>query len=271
MAESAGCPAPKYWRTRTLEDVERILNDIELPAIIKPIHSHIFVSHYNKKLFKVNDIDELLARAKDVLKKGLKFMICEFIPGPDDLLCSYYTYNDESGNPLFHFTKRIIRRYPLNFGGGCYHITEWNPETAAMGEAFFKSIGLRGLGNIEFKRDLRDNKLKVIECNARFTAAQELLYRSGMDIALFIYNRLTGNPLPKLNGYNKSLRLWYPSKDYRAYRELRKDGNITFVKWVKSILHRQVLPCFDVRDPVPWVVSCLDTARRKVRKILSTA
>ena len=72
-------------------------------------------------------------------------------------------------------------------GNACYHISSWEPEAADLGEKFFRGINLRGLGNIEFKRDLRDGKLKVIECNARFTAAQELLNRSGMDISEIIY------------------------------------------------------------------------------------
>src|SRR5690606_10989125 len=127
----------------------------------------------------------------EVLDAGIDFMLCEFIPGPDDLLNSYYVYIDESGEKLFEFTKRILRRSPPNFGGGSYHITEWLPETARAGYKFFSGIGFRGLGNIEFKTDPRDGKLKVIECNARFTGAQELITRSGLNMPYIIYRYLT--------------------------------------------------------------------------------
>src|SRR6185437_4458297 len=125
---------------------------------------------------------------------GLDVMVVEMVPGPDSRLCSYYTYLDESGTPLFHFTKRVIRRSPPVFGGGSYHITDWLPEVKELGLRFFQAVGLRGLGNVEFKRDERDGRLKLIECNARFTEANCLVMASSLDLPLLVYNRLVGRP-----------------------------------------------------------------------------
>ena len=51
-----------------------------------------------------------------------------------------------------------------------------------LGLALFGHAGLRGVANVEFKRDPRDGRLKLIECNARFTAANGLLTASGIDL-----------------------------------------------------------------------------------------
>src|SRR5205823_8370112 len=135
---------------------------------------------FGHKLFIVeNSFDELKEKVRLVHSLGLEIIVMEMIPGPDDLLSSYYTYISGDGRELFHFTKRILRRYPLNRGNACHHITEWLPETAKMGHEFFSAIGLRGLGNVEFKRDPRDGRLKLIEINARFTAAHQLLVSAG--------------------------------------------------------------------------------------------
>ena len=75
-------------------------------------------------------------------------------------------------------------------------MTDRNPEVAELGLRFFQGVGLRGLANVEFKRDARDGRLKLIECNHRFTAPTGLLRAAGMDLPLFVYNRLTGRPLP---------------------------------------------------------------------------
>jgi hypothetical protein len=56
-------------------------------------------------------------------------------------------------------------------GNACYHLTDWNPEVGDLSLKLFQWVGLRGLANAEFKRDERDGKLKLIECNARFTAS----------------------------------------------------------------------------------------------------
>ena len=90
-------------------------------------------------------------------------LLVEKVPGPDDLLCSYYTYLDADGEALFDFTKRIIRRFPVGMGNGCYHITDRNPEVREVALKLFRHVGLRGLANAEFKRDQRDGRLKLIE------------------------------------------------------------------------------------------------------------
>jgi predicted ATP-grasp superfamily ATP-dependent carboligase len=180
----------------------------------------------------------------------------EVIPGSDDLLCSYYTYLDESGEPQFDFTKRIIRRYPEHEGFGCCHITDWNPEVRELGLRLFQHAGLRGVANVEFKRDRRDGTLKLIECNARFTAANGLLVASGYDLGLFVYRRLAELQQPALRDvqYTKGLRLWYPLDDFLAYLDLRRQGRLTTSAWLRSVAHRHVLPYFSFSDPVPSVM-----------------
>ena len=187
MAKEAGIGFPEYWNIDSLDDIEKIADQVNYPAIIKPIHSHLFVRIFEMKLFQVNSADELRQKASLVVEKGLEFMVSELIPGPDTLLSSYYTHIDDDGHALFKFTKQMIRRMPSNFGVACYHVTKWLPETAEKGEHFFRSIGFTGMANIEFKKDPRDGELKIIECNARYTAAQELVTRSGMDISYMIY------------------------------------------------------------------------------------
>jgi predicted ATP-grasp superfamily ATP-dependent carboligase len=269
LARSVGVPTPNYWKVDTVEDVRRIGGDIQFPLIIKPIHSHLFQKQYNgAKYHLVRDHSELTAKLSDVLARGLEVMVTELIPGPDSLLNSYYTYIDENDQPLFHFTKRVIRRFPKNSGLATYHITEWLPETAELGKRFFQGIKLRGLGNIEFKRDLRDGKLKVIESNARFTAAQELVLRSGMDIALLIYTHLTGQPMPRLDAYQEHLRLLFFRSDLAAYRELRDRGELTWLEWLGSLAHRQVFPCFSLTDPVPVLDRSQQVLSNKVRKLI---
>jgi predicted ATP-grasp superfamily ATP-dependent carboligase len=245
---------PKFARIETQADVEAACDVVPFPAVLKPIHSHLFQRAFSRKLFLVNDAAELRDAAARALAKDIAMVLCERIPGPDDLLSSYYTYIDDAGRNLFRFTKRIIRRWPVNRGLACYHITEWLPETAEAGETFFRGIGFRGLGNVEFKRDVRDGKLKIIECNARFTAAQELLVRAGVDTGWLVYSHVTGRPVPRIDGYREHLRLWYPERDFNAYRELRRTGELGLFGWLRSIAHPQVLPHGDLGDPGPQLV-----------------
>ncbi|MDH5649972.1 MAG: ATP-grasp domain-containing protein, partial [Gammaproteobacteria bacterium] len=182
LAKSLDIPVPNFWNIDTIEDVHKVKDEILYPVIIKPINSHIFQRHYDgKKYLLVENYEELVAQVAGALEHGLQVMLTEKVPGPDTLLSSYYTYIDDKGKTYFGYTKQILRRYPKNIGGASYHITQHHKETEALGKKFFEGIGYVGLGNIEFKRDERDGKLKVIECNPRFTAAQPLLVKAGVD------------------------------------------------------------------------------------------
>lgn len=252
-AVEAGVPSPRFWPADSQEELARRKGEYVYPLIVKPLFSHKFSSIFGEKFFLARDFEELLEGFGRAGEHGLDVVLVEQIPGPDDRLCSYFTYIDEAGVPQFDYTKRVIRRYPENHGLGCYHVTDWNPEVREVARRLLRHSGLVGLANVEFKRDDRDGKLKVIECNARFTAANGLVAESGYDLALFVYNRLTGRPQASLDGrpYTQGLHLWYPMNDLRAFLELRGKGRLSLGSWVRSLLHRQVLVYFRWDDPLP--------------------
>jgi predicted ATP-grasp superfamily ATP-dependent carboligase len=255
-ADQAGIPVPKFWRVGKLEQILVHEKEYVFPLILKPIYSHKFVGVFNRKYLSVNTFDELLKAYLKVSQFGVEVTLMEKIPGPDNKHCSYYTYIDEKGDALFDFTKRIIRRYPCNEGLACYHITDWNPEVRDLALKYLNHVGLLGLANVEFKKDDRDGKLKLIECNARFTAANCLVAESGFDLAVFVYNRLVGRNQPTLKGksYKEGLRLWAPVEDFKSFKELRRRGELGFTEWLKSIIHPQVFPYFRWYDPMPSII-----------------
>lgn len=251
QAESAGLPLPRYWSPRTREEVEALRDTLPFPIVVKPLYSHAYRKRFTQKLVIAHSFDVVEKAVSTARAAELDVMLVEMVPGPDARLCSYYTYLDESGAPLFHFTKRIIRRSPPVFGGGSYHVTDWIPEVKELGLRFFQAVGLRGLGNVEFKLDELDGRLKLIECNARFTEANCLVMASGLDLPLLVYNRLVGRTPPPLETYRKGVRLWYPLEDYRAFRQLRRQGQLSLWQWLGSLAHRKRLPYLQWSDPLP--------------------
>ncbi len=267
IAKAANVPAPDVWVVNTMAEVEEILERIKYPCGLKPRVSHVFKQHFDLKLFVVHGPEELLRVFTEVSKFDVEMLVTEIIPGGEERYCSYYTYIDENGKPLFHFTKRKLRQYPNGFGYGTYHATDWNPEVAEMGLRFCKGSGLRGLANVEFKRDPRDGLLKLMECNHRFTESNELVKASGLDLGLLVYNRLTQRPLPPLSGYKKGLYLVRPVQDFLAFRSLNKKRELTWSGWIRSLMHRQRFVYFSWSDPLPFVYSSLIFIRRQMRKI----
>lgn len=256
LAEAHGIPAPRTVCLRHLNDVEEVADYLEYPCVLKPTHSHLFRirSGTIQKVVIVAGPAELRTQFARLSAIGVETFITEVISGPDDEFVSYYSYLDGDGEPLLHFTKRKIRQYPPRFGLGTYHATTHDPEVMDVGLRFFRAVGLRGLGNVEFKRDGRDGRLKLIECNPRFTASNELIWRAGVNLALFSYNRLTGRPAPAVDDYRDGMRLWEPVDDARAFMLYRRHGELTLTGWLGSLAHRQCFPVGRLNDPLPAVM-----------------
>jgi predicted ATP-grasp superfamily ATP-dependent carboligase len=263
LAQAGGVPVPRTIPLCTDADVEAVADEVDYPCVLKPNHAHLFQVRMNTidKAVVVECADELRKEFSRLNEMGVEMFITEVIGGGDDEFVSYYSYIDADGASLLHFTKRKIRQFPPGFGIGTYHSTTLDPEVREMGERFFGAVGLRGLGNVEFKRDGRDGQLKLIECNARFTASNELIRRAGVNLALFSYNRLTGRPTPIVDSYREDMHLWDPINDTRAFTLYWRRGELTLGAWLASLAHRQCLPVGRLDDPLPEAVRIVSSVR----------
>lgn len=255
LARQAGLPTPRTATVRRPEEADSLSAEFEFPYALKPLHSHLFARHFRDKVLLVHNRAELLDALTRTDALGLSMLLTEIVPGDDDQYHSYYSYLDGSGQALVHFTKRKFRQWPIRFGLSCYQTSDWNEEAAEAGLRFFQGIGLRGVGNVEFKRDARDGQLKVIECNPRFTAANELVRLSGIDFPLIAYHRALGRESALPTTYRCGLRMWHPLEDARALVAYRRSGELTTRQWLRSLLHRLHFPMFRVDDPMPTVAS----------------
>ncbi len=266
IAAAAGVATPKFWEITSRQQVLDVRGELVFPLLVKPRLSHVFEKQFGRKFLTAENFEQLLAGVDAAEKVGVDVLLMELIPGPDDLLCSYFTYLDAQSRPMFDFTKRVIRRFPVGMGGACYHITDWIPQIVEPGKKLFAAARLRGLANIEFKLDRRDGQYKLIECNARFVASNALVSASGLSLARFVYRRLTDGPPETMNDYRRGLRQWDPIRDWWAFHELRAKGQMTLGQWVRSILHRQTFQYFQFTDPLPATARVLSPLLKKLRK-----
>jgi predicted ATP-grasp superfamily ATP-dependent carboligase len=98
-----------------------------------------------------------------------------------------------------------------------------------------------------------DGELKLIECNARFTAAQELLVRCGVDSARMVYDHLTGRPVTGVQTYRQGVLFWAPLRDFKAFRELQRAGELSLGGWLRSLLRPRTYPYLSLSDPLPFL------------------
>lgn len=267
LAVEHGIPVPRSIVLRDRTDLERATEEVGFPCALKPLHAHEFRRHLPGKGFVAEDAGALAEYFRLTQDAGVEMLCSEMVRGPDRYHSSYH-YFDEHGDELLVYTKQKLRQYPVTFGAGVYHIMDWSEEVAALGRRFCRSLGLRGLLNIEYKRDSRDGELKLIECNHRFTASTALHLAAGLDVPLFVYNRLTGASLPRVQPpYRENIGLWYPLDDFRAFRDYRRAGQMTTRAYARSLMRPQSFSIFDRRDPAPIVIVILPRIRAMFRRI----
>jgi predicted ATP-grasp superfamily ATP-dependent carboligase len=266
LARAAGIEVPRHFALQSIDRLDEALalSGVEFPCALKPLHSHLFARRYgaNQKVFVAHDKAQLLDACEEIAKHRLQMLVTEIIPGPEDSYCSVHVYLDEHGEPLAQLTKRKLRQHPVGFGMATYHVTDWSEEVAQVGLQFCRGVGIIGVANPEFKRDSRDGKLKLIECNHRFTMSIELVRRAGMNLPLLAYDRLLGLPIKPSSEYRRGVYLWSPGQDTRAFLEARRRGQLTLREWLASLLHRQHLALLDHNDPAPYFASMLKRLRR---------
>lgn len=254
LAADAGVAAPRIWDAGDRGALGRAIAETEFPCALEPRHSHLFRKRFpGRKVFVADDADELVRRFEETAAAGLRMLVTEIIPGGDDRTCSYGTWIDDSGRSLFHYTKKKPRQYPIHFGLGTLHSSEWLPDVAALGRRFLMAVGMRGPAAVEFKRDPRDGRLKLIECNPRIAAATyELAERSGVDLAWAVYAHATGAPAPELDDYRDGVQVWSPLHDGKAFLQYRRAGELSAWRWIRSIARSRChVAQFRWSDPLP--------------------
>jgi D-aspartate ligase len=267
IAAEHGVPVPRTSTVHDHEELKEAVDEIGFPCALKPLQAHAFRRHFAAKGFVATGWEDLLEYYRMSEAAGVQMLVTEMVPGPDAYHSSY-TYLDEHGDPLFTFTKQKLRQYPITFGAGVYHVMDWNQEVSDLGLHFCQSAGLRGLLNVEFKRDVRNGRLVLIECNHRFTASTALHLAAGLDVPLFTYNRLIGGPLPPVGPrYREGITLWYPLDDFRSFRAYRRAGQLTLFRYLRTLIRPHHFATASLTDPAPLLGALLKRFRSAIRRL----
>jgi D-aspartate ligase len=173
------------------------------PVIVKPDRSVEFKRRYRRQAFRC----ETQAQLDDALAKTEEFgpIVQELVPGGDDTLYTVGSYLDDDGRARGVFCGRKLRQTPPGIGTCRVGEALWVPEAVDAALALLRAIGYLGLSQVEFKRDERDGRYKLMEINARLWQWHGLASACGVDLPLIAYRDLTGEPQPdaRMNGHGK--------------------------------------------------------------------
>src|SRR5690606_22406946 len=190
LATEHGMLVPETVRLNDDNFYEKIEETIKYPCVVKPTDSPSFVSIFRKKLFIVNnrqELDDALHKAKEAKQEVI---VQRIIPGFDDHMYTFDAYLNQDAKVTHWVTAQKFRQYPINFGASVYTGQRYVPELKEIGTRFLEAIGFKGFVEIEFKKDAETGQFYLIELNVRITNFNTLLNKVGFNFPYITYREL---------------------------------------------------------------------------------
>lgn len=266
MAERLQVSIPQTLYLAGVGDLSAVIEKIDrYPVVVKPALSKIpegegFLSAGVRYAASREELEHLYMTS-NVLR--YPSMIQEMIVGPGTGLFTLYDGNRH----LALFSHRRLREKPPS--GGVSVVSESVPLDEEMVEAahrLLSAVGWSGVAMVEFKRDQRDGKAKLMEINGRFWGSLQLAVACGVDFPALFLDHLQGKkPSVPIRDYRvgHKLKWFFGTLDHLLIRLKSSDEKMNFLQGYPSKLQAVVdflnvwekntsFDVFDRNDPGPF-------------------
>ena len=263
--EKLNMPYPKTFFPKDVSEVIQFGKEITYPYIVKPIFSTNFSKEFGVKVFQVNSEEELVKAYDKSTSSGYEVVIQEVIIGSDINVYGLGSYLNHKSEPIGIFIYKKIRGYPKGFGTCCLVESVWEPEIVKLGMQFLQNINYHGISEVEFKKDLRDNKFKFIEMNPRAWWQNSLAARCGVDLPYMAYMDAMGKDVEKVISKKNGIKWLYMFNVLRSSFESISKGELSFIDGIKSLRGEKEYAIFAWDDPLPFFVSLFNLSSAVLR------
>jgi D-aspartate ligase len=202
-AIAAGVDVPRTHYPRNASEARAAAEDLGLPVLVKPEDHVGFKYRFRRQSFRcqtLDDVEDAYTRAEEFVP-----MVQELIPGGDETLYTVGSYVARDSRPLGVFSGRKLLQTPPGVGTCRVGEAIWVQPAVDAALRLLAGFGYFGLSQVEFKRDPRDGKFKLMEINPRLWQWHSLAAACGVDLPRIAYADLVGDTLPeaKMNGAGK--------------------------------------------------------------------
>lgn len=251
VAERAGVPYPRLHLVRDAGETRRFAREIGFPCLLKPSTGHLFFRKLGRKMLMVGSPQELERYLELGRDYGGELMLCEFIPGGDACGANYNSFA-AGGRVLREFTAAKLRLKPTLIGFPTAVESRWIPEVAESGRRMIAALGYEGFSCMEFKRDARDGRYKLMEVNGRHNFSGRLAVACGLDFPWMSYLAAQGLPLPAVGAPAKEGVCWIDEeRDPRSGLLAAREGWRAAGDWLDSYRRARAFAVFASTDPGP--------------------
>lgn len=271
LLEPLAIPHPRTVDLSTIAALADVPGELLSRSFLKPRDSQRFFAEYRVKAFLVRGRADALRDLQVLERAGHRMVLQEFIPGTATHHYFVDGFTRAGGEPAAAFVRRRLRMYPRSFGNSSYMVSvepqEAGPAIAHLWR-LFQHINYRGPFSAEFKRDTKDDVLKLLEVNVRPWWYVEFAARCGVNVCEMAYRDALNESVDPVWRYDVGRGCVYTGYDLHACLALRARGELTWRDWARSWLSSD-RPIFRLSDPLPAVVGSLQYAFGHVRRALT--
>ncbi len=177
-------PCPKTYFVNGQGDLEKVMEEIDYPVVIKPR-----TSFGARGVVLCESANDLRLKYKRVYAEYGASLVQEYIP-PGDEIGVYVLFNFDS-EPCAVTVQRRIRSYPVSGGPSTLRETIMDKKLVEIAFELLKILKWQGVAMVEFRVDPRDGVPKLMEINPRFWGSLQLSILSGVDFPYLLYKLVT--------------------------------------------------------------------------------
>jgi predicted ATP-grasp superfamily ATP-dependent carboligase len=124
-------------------------------------------------------------------------VVQEYIPGEGRAFFALFDH----GVPRAMFMHRRLREYPVTGGPSTAAESISDPVLAEHGLALLQALKWHGVAMVEFKRDRRDGRYRLMEINPKFWGSLDLAICAGVEFPWLTARMAAGESFPSVTAY----------------------------------------------------------------------
>jgi D-aspartate ligase len=272
LCRQRGIPTPLSVFPKSDKDVVEYTERATFPAVIKCINA-ADAPPGSPRVAIAQDGDELLDAWRLMGSSRVQnVMLQEYIPGTPEAVWMFNGYFDDHSECKVGFTGKKIRQSPPYTGVTTLGVCLFNSIVQETTVRLMKDIGYKGILDIGYRFDRRDDRYKLLDVNPRIGGTFRLFVGAdGMDVLRAMYLDLTGQQVPA-SSLREGRRWVVDPTDLASSIVYRRRGDLTLGGWLRSFRGVREAAWFAVDDPLPffalWVKLLIDHIPRRVLRHL---
>jgi predicted ATP-grasp superfamily ATP-dependent carboligase len=193
LAAQVGVPIPATVEIESVAHARTLADQFAYPVVLKSGRSRVWNGKewLSTSVCYARDATDLITRLGAMPTEIFPVLAQERIDGPGVgvFLCCH------EGRVVAQFAHRRIREKPPSGGQSvmCESVAV-EPQALAQASRLLAELRWEGPAMVEFKRDLRDGSLKLMEINGRFWGSLQLAIDAGVDFPNLLVALRNGQP-----------------------------------------------------------------------------